>query len=167
MLLWLNDDKAREIDNDPSEVMFGESSESNMSRDEACPFIGQCFGDRLYLKEDPSLTLNARIMCPGLMVRVTIREAPASGLVSGAYSAHAAHARDQRHSRCSRASKLNSSIYYSISPTTMLALFPCLLSLAYGNAPIKREKESLEVKSPAVGDTIALAEPRCNELSLT
>jgi hypothetical protein len=43
-------------------------------------------GDRLYLKEGPSLTLNARIMCPGLMVRVTIREAPASGLASGAYS---------------------------------------------------------------------------------
>jgi hypothetical protein len=33
MLLWLNDDKAREIDNNPSEVMFRESSESNMSRD--------------------------------------------------------------------------------------------------------------------------------------
>jgi hypothetical protein len=49
----------------------------------------------------------------------------------------------------------------------MLALFPCLLSLAYGNAPIKREKEFLEVKRPAVGDTIALAESRCNELSLT
>jgi hypothetical protein len=125
------------------------------------------FGDRLYLKEGPSSTLSARIMCPGLMVRVTIREAPASGLASGAYRAHAAHARDQRHSRCSRASKFNSSIYYSISPTIMLALFPCLLSLAYGNAPIKREKESLEVKSAAVGDTIALAEPRCNELSLT
>ena len=78
VLLWLNDDKAREIDNDPSEVMFRESSESNMSRDEVCLFIGQCFGDRLYLKEEPSLTLNARIMCPGLMVRVTIREAPGS-----------------------------------------------------------------------------------------
>ena len=89
MLLWFNDDKAREIDNDPSEVMFGESSESNMSRDEVCLFIGQCFGDRLYLKEEPSLTLNARIMCPGLMVRVTIREAPSSGLASGAYRAHA------------------------------------------------------------------------------
>jgi hypothetical protein len=48
----------------------------------------------------------------------------------------------------------------------MLALFPRLLSLAYENAPIKREKESLEVKSPAVGDTIALAESRCDELSL-
>jgi hypothetical protein len=32
----------REIDNDPSEVMFGESSESNMSRDEVRLFIGQC-----------------------------------------------------------------------------------------------------------------------------
>ena len=125
------------------------------------------FGNRQHLKESPGSTLSARIMCPGLMVRVTIREAPASGLVSGAYSAHAAHARDQRHSRCSRASKLNSSIYYSISPTTMLALFPCLLSLAYGNAPIKREKESLEVKSPAVGGTVALAESRCDEHSLT
>jgi hypothetical protein len=41
MLLWLNDDKAREIDNEPSEVMFGESSESNMSRDKIRPFIGQ------------------------------------------------------------------------------------------------------------------------------
>jgi hypothetical protein len=41
MLLWFNDDKAREIDNDPSEVMFGESSESNMSRDGVCSFIGQ------------------------------------------------------------------------------------------------------------------------------
>ena len=98
MLLWLNDDKAREIDNDPSEVMFGESSESNMSRDEVCLFIGHRFGDRLYLKESPSLTLNARSTCPGLMVRVTIREVPASGLASGAYRAHAAHARDQRHS---------------------------------------------------------------------
>jgi len=48
----------------------------------------------------------------------------------------------------------------------MLALLPCLLSLANGNALIKREKESLEVKSPAVGDTITLAEPRCSELSL-
>jgi hypothetical protein len=42
MLLWLNDDEAREIDNDPSDAMFGESSESNMSREEVCPFIGQC-----------------------------------------------------------------------------------------------------------------------------
>jgi hypothetical protein len=42
MLLWLSDDKAREIDNDPSEVMFGESGESNMSRDEVCLFLGQC-----------------------------------------------------------------------------------------------------------------------------
>jgi hypothetical protein len=42
MLLWVNGDKAREIDNDPSEVMFGESSESNMSRDEVRLFIGQC-----------------------------------------------------------------------------------------------------------------------------
>jgi hypothetical protein len=33
------------------------------------------FGDRLHLEEDPSLTLSARIMCPELMVRVTIREA--------------------------------------------------------------------------------------------
>jgi len=49
----------------------------------------------------------------------------------------------------------------------MLTLFPCLLSLACGNAPIKREIESLEVKRSAVGDTIALAESRCNELSLT
>ena len=48
----------------------------------------------------------------------------------------------------------------------MLAFFPCLLSLAYGNAPIKRERESLEVKSPAVGDTIALAESRYDEISL-
>ena len=76
VLLWLNDDKAREIDSDPFEVMLGESSESNMSRDEVCPFIGQCSGDRLYLKEGHSSRLNARIMCPGLMVRVTIREAP-------------------------------------------------------------------------------------------
>jgi hypothetical protein len=52
------------------------------------------FVDRLYLEEGPSSTLNARIMCPGLMVRVTIREAPASGLASVAYRAHAAHARD-------------------------------------------------------------------------
>jgi len=42
MLLWFNDDKTREIDDEPSEVMFGESSESNMSRNEVCPFIGQC-----------------------------------------------------------------------------------------------------------------------------
>jgi len=49
----------------------------------------------------------------------------------------------------------------------MLALFPCLLSLAYGNAPIKREKESLEIKSPAVGGIVALAESRCDEHSLT
>jgi len=120
MLLWFNDGKAREIDNDPSEVMFGESSESNMSRDEVRLFIGQCFGDRLYLKEGPSLTLNARIVCPGLMVRVTIREAPSLGLASGAHRAYAAHARDQLHSRCSRASEFKSSIYYSFSSTTML-----------------------------------------------
>jgi hypothetical protein len=50
------------------------------------------FGDRLHLEEDPSLTLSARIMCPELMVRVTIREAPASGLATAAYRAHAAHA---------------------------------------------------------------------------
>ena len=49
----------------------------------------------------------------------------------------------------------------------MLTLFPFLLSLAHGNASIKRENESLELKSPAVGDTVALAESRCNELSLT
>jgi hypothetical protein len=49
----------------------------------------------------------------------------------------------------------------------MLPLFPCLLSLAYGDAfPIKREKESSEVKSPTVGDTIALTEPRYDEPSL-
>jgi hypothetical protein len=53
------------------------------------------FRDRLYLKEGPSSTLSARIMCPGLMVRVTIREAPTSGLATGAYRAHEAHARDQ------------------------------------------------------------------------
>jgi len=167
MLPWLNDDKAREIDNDPSEVMFGESSESNMSRGEVCPFVGQCFGGRLYLKEGPSLTLNARIVCPGQMVRAAIPDTPASGLASGAYRARVAHARDQRHLRCSRASKLNSSIYYSISPTAMLALFPCLPSLAYGNAPVKREKKSLELKSPAVADTVALAESRCDEHSQT
>jgi hypothetical protein len=74
--------------------MFRESSESNISRNKVCPFIGQCFGDCLYLKVDPSLTLNARIMCPGLIVRVTIREALASGLASGAYRAHTAYARD-------------------------------------------------------------------------
>ena len=45
------------------------------------------FGDRLYLKEGPSSTLSARIMFPGLMVRVTILEAPASGLASVAYRA--------------------------------------------------------------------------------
>jgi len=138
-----------------------------MSRDEVCPFIGQCFGDRLYLKEGPSLTLNARIMCPGLMVRVTIREAPASSMASGAYWAHAAYARDQRHSRCSWASKFNSSIDYSISSTTMLALSPCLLSFAYGNAQIKRENRFFEVKSPAVGGAVALAESQCDEHSLT
>jgi hypothetical protein len=49
----------------------------------------------------------------------------------------------------------------------MPALFACLLSLAYRNTSIKREKESLEVKSLAVGDTVALAESRCNELPLT
>jgi len=48
----------------------------------------------------------------------------------------------------------------------MLALFLRLLSLAYGDTPIKREKESFEVKSSAVGDTIALAESRYDELSL-
>jgi hypothetical protein len=42
MLLWFNDDKAREIDNNPSEVMFRESSKSNISRDEVRLFIGQC-----------------------------------------------------------------------------------------------------------------------------
>jgi hypothetical protein len=42
MLLWFNDDKVREIDNDPSEVMFRKSSESNISHDRVCPFIGQC-----------------------------------------------------------------------------------------------------------------------------
>jgi hypothetical protein len=53
------------------------------------------FGDRLHLEERLSSTPDARIMCPGLMVRVTIREAPASELASGAYRAHAAYARDQ------------------------------------------------------------------------
>jgi hypothetical protein len=48
----------------------------------------------------------------------------------------------------------------------MLALFLCLLSLAYGDAPIKRKKESFEVKSPAVGDTIALAKSRYGEFFL-
>ena len=49
----------------------------------------------------------------------------------------------------------------------MLALFLRMQSLAYRGSPIKREKEFLAVKRPAVGDTIALAESRCNELSLT
>jgi hypothetical protein len=48
----------------------------------------------------------------------------------------------------------------------MLASLPCLLSLAYGNAPIKREREFLQIKSPAVGDTIALAESQYDEPSL-
>jgi hypothetical protein len=52
------------------------------------------FGDRLHLEEGSSLTLSAQIMCPGLMVRVTMRKAPASGLATGACRAHAAHARD-------------------------------------------------------------------------
>jgi hypothetical protein len=47
----------------------------------------------------------------------------------------------------------------------MLALFLRLLSLAYGDSPIKREKESFEAKSHAVGDTIASAESRYDELS--
>jgi hypothetical protein len=161
MLLWFNDDEAREIDNDPSEVMFGESSESNMSRDEVCLFIGQCSAIA-----STSSTLNARIMCPGLMVRVTIHEAPASGLASVACRAHAAHARDYCHLRRSRASELNLSLHYSISSLIMLALFLRLLSLAYGGSPIKREKESFEAKSHAVGDTIASAESRYDELSL-
>jgi hypothetical protein len=53
------------------------------------------FGDRLHLEAVLSSTPNARIMCPGRMVRVTIREAPASGVATGVYRAHAAHARDQ------------------------------------------------------------------------
>jgi hypothetical protein len=52
------------------------------------------FGDRFYLKEGPSLTLNVWIMCPRLMVRVTICEALASGLASGAYRVYTAHVRD-------------------------------------------------------------------------
>ena len=40
------------------------------------------FGDRLYLQEGPSSTLSARIVCPGLMVHVTIRDAQASGLAT-------------------------------------------------------------------------------------
>jgi hypothetical protein len=47
----------------------------------------------------------------------------------------------------------------------MLALSLRLLSLAYGDSPIKREKESFEAKSHAVGDTIAFAESRYDELS--
>jgi hypothetical protein len=90
------------IDDGPSDVMFGESSESNMSRDEVCSFIGQCLAIAA-----PSSTLSARIMCPRLMVRVTIREAPASRLTTGAYRAHAAHARDLRDSRCSRVSRVS------------------------------------------------------------
>jgi hypothetical protein len=42
-------------------------------------------GDRLHLEKGLSSTLSARTVCPGLMVRVTIREAPASGLPTGAY----------------------------------------------------------------------------------
>jgi hypothetical protein len=48
----------------------------------------------------------------------------------------------------------------------MLVFFLCLLSLAYGEASVKREQESFQVKSPAAGDTIALAESRYDELSL-
>jgi hypothetical protein len=47
----------------------------------------------------------------------------------------------------------------------MLALFLRLLSPAYGDSPIKRGKESFEAKSHAVGDTIAFAESRYDELS--
>jgi hypothetical protein len=65
------------------------------------------FGDRLYLKEGPSSTLSARIMCRGLMVRVTIREAPTSGLATGTYRAHEAHTRDQWHPRRSRVSRVS------------------------------------------------------------
>jgi hypothetical protein len=42
--------------------------------------------NRLYLEEGTSSTPSARIMCPGLMVRVTIREAPAPILATGAYA---------------------------------------------------------------------------------
>jgi hypothetical protein len=42
-LFWLIDDKVREVDDNPSEVMFGESSESNMSHDEVCSIVGWCW----------------------------------------------------------------------------------------------------------------------------
>lgn len=58
----------------------------------------------------------------------------------------------------------NLSVYYSIIFPIMLALSLCLPFLACGHAPIKREEESSEVKSPAVGDTIALTEPRYGPL---
>ena len=41
-ILWLIDDKVREVDDEPSEVIFGESSEDNMSRDEVCSIVGWC-----------------------------------------------------------------------------------------------------------------------------
>jgi hypothetical protein len=47
----------------------------------------------------------------------------------------------------------------------MLALLLRLLSLAYGDYPIKREKEPFEAKSHAVGDTIGFTESRYDELS--
>jgi hypothetical protein len=50
-------------------------------------------GDRLYLEEGTSSTPSARIMCPGLMVRVTIREAPAPRLATGAYAGGACSSR--------------------------------------------------------------------------
>jgi hypothetical protein len=53
------------------------------------------FGNRLYLKERPSSTPDARIVSLGLMVHVMICDAPASELAAGAYRAHAAHARNQ------------------------------------------------------------------------
>jgi hypothetical protein len=48
----------------------------------------------------------------------------------------------------------------------MLALLLRLLSLTYRDSLIKQEKESFEAKSHVVGDTIAFAESRYDELSL-
>ena len=57
--------------------VYGPMDQSLLHNAESVP-LQDGVGDRLYMEEGTSSTPSARIMCPGLMVRVTIREAPGS-----------------------------------------------------------------------------------------
>lgn len=73
-LFWLNDDEVNEIDERPSEVIFTKFSGKQYESRRSLFLYRTIFGDRVQLTKGHSSTSNARIMCPGLMVRAKIRD---------------------------------------------------------------------------------------------